>query len=94
MKDCFQTGLTFSRNRLVESEIRDKIERAIEELPEKCREIFVLNRQENLKYQEIAIRLEILRKNSGNPDVESIAAYAQPVGGVYEINIKRIIIVT
>ncbi len=46
-------------DRLVESEIRDKIERAIEELPEKCREIFVLNRQENLKYQEIAIRLEI-----------------------------------
>lgn len=46
-------------DRLVESEIRDKIDRAIEELPEKCREIFVLNRQENLKYQEIAIRLEI-----------------------------------
>ncbi len=46
-------------DRLVEAEIRDKITRAIEELPEKCREIFVLNRHENLKYQEIAIRLQI-----------------------------------
>jgi RNA polymerase sigma-70 factor (ECF subfamily) len=46
-------------DRLVEAEIRDKIERAIEELPVKCKEIFVLNRHENLKYKEIAIRLEI-----------------------------------
>jgi len=49
-------------DRLVEAEIRDKIERAIDELPVKCREIFVLNRHENLKYKEIAIRLEIYVK--------------------------------
>jgi RNA polymerase sigma-70 factor (ECF subfamily) len=46
-------------DRLVEAEIRDKITTAIEALPQKCREIFVLNRHENLKYQEIANRLEI-----------------------------------
>jgi RNA polymerase sigma-70 factor (ECF subfamily) len=46
-------------DRLVEAEIRDKIARAIDGLPQKCREIFVLNRHENLKYQEIANRLEI-----------------------------------
>ena len=46
-------------DRMVEAEIRTRIGNAIEELPEKCREIFVLNRQENLKYQEIANRLEI-----------------------------------
>lgn len=46
-------------DRLVESEIRIKIISAIEELPEKCREIFVLNRNENLKYQEIANQLQI-----------------------------------
>jgi RNA polymerase sigma-70 factor (ECF subfamily) len=46
-------------DRLVEAEIRDRIGKAIEELPVKCREIFVLNRHENLKYQEIATRLEI-----------------------------------
>ena len=46
-------------DRLVEVEIREKIEEAIEELPLKCREIFVLNRNENLKYLEIASKLEI-----------------------------------
>jgi RNA polymerase sigma-70 factor, ECF subfamily len=46
-------------DRLVEAEIRIKITSAIEELPEKCREIFVLSRNENLKYQEIATRLQI-----------------------------------
>jgi RNA polymerase sigma-70 factor (ECF subfamily) len=46
-------------DRLVEAEIRDKIGKALEELPVKCREIFMLSRQENLKYQEIATRMEI-----------------------------------
>jgi len=46
-------------DKLVEEEIRTKIGEAIGELPGKCREIFVLNRYENLKYQEIADRLNI-----------------------------------
>ena len=44
---------------LVEDELKTKIESAIEELPEKCREIFRLNRYENLKYQQIADQLQI-----------------------------------
>jgi len=44
---------------LVEDELKNKIETAIEELPEKCREIFRLNRYENMKYQEIADHLQI-----------------------------------
>ena len=46
-------------DKLVETEIREKIASAVEELPEKCREIFVLNRFENLKYQQIADKLQI-----------------------------------
>jgi RNA polymerase sigma-70 factor (ECF subfamily) len=46
-------------DRLIEAEIREKIAIAIDGLPQKCREIFVLNRYENLKYQEIANRLDI-----------------------------------
>ncbi len=46
-------------DRLVEADIREKITGSIGELPEKCREIFVLSRSENLKYQEIADRLQI-----------------------------------
>jgi len=46
-------------DRLVEAELRDSIHLAMEELPEKCREVFRLNRFEQLKYQEIADRLQI-----------------------------------
>ncbi|MBK7028418.1 MAG: sigma-70 family RNA polymerase sigma factor [Bacteroidales bacterium] len=35
---------------------------AIDELPEKCREIFLLNRYENLKYHEIAEHLQLSQK--------------------------------
>lgn len=44
---------------LVEKELQDKIHQAISELPEKCREIFLLSREEHLKYQAIADRLQI-----------------------------------
>lgn len=44
---------------LVENELKLKIDLSIAELPEKCREIFILSRYENLKYQEIADKLEI-----------------------------------
>jgi RNA polymerase sigma-70 factor, ECF subfamily len=46
-------------DKLVEAEIRQKIDSALHELPEKCRKIFILSRYERLKYQEIADRLEI-----------------------------------
>lgn len=42
---------------LVQSELQIQIDNAIAELPEKCREIFLLSRNENLKYQEIAEKL-------------------------------------
>ncbi|HNW71079.1 MAG TPA: RNA polymerase sigma-70 factor [Bacteroidales bacterium] len=44
---------------LVVEEITKKIESAIAELPEKCREIFVMNRFEQLKYHEIAEKLQL-----------------------------------
>ena len=48
-----------STDSLVTGELKVKIDSAINELPEKCREIFVLNRYDNLKYQEIADKLQI-----------------------------------
>lgn len=44
---------------LVASELKNKIDTAINGLPEKCREVFLLNRNEHLKYKEIADRLGI-----------------------------------
>jgi RNA polymerase sigma-70 factor (ECF subfamily) len=40
-------------------ELELKIHKAVNELPEKCREIFKMNRFENLKYAEIAAILDI-----------------------------------
>lgn len=42
-----------------EAELADRINRAIQNLPEKCREIFILCRFEELKYAEIAEKLNI-----------------------------------
>jgi RNA polymerase sigma-70 factor (ECF subfamily) len=39
--------------------LRKRITLSIDELPEKCREVFLLSRYENLKYHEIAARLDI-----------------------------------
>lgn len=44
---------------LIEKELKQEIDKAIAELPDKCREIFLLNRFENLKYQQIADKLGI-----------------------------------
>ena len=44
---------------MIHDELRKKIDAAIDELPEKCREVFILNRYENLKYQQIADKLQI-----------------------------------
>lgn len=41
------------------NEVSELVSRTLEELPEKTREIFRLNRQEGLKYREIAERLSI-----------------------------------
>ena len=48
-----------SSDSLVADELKISIDSAISELPEKCREIFKLNRYENLKYQQIADKLHI-----------------------------------
>ena len=50
---------TDSADKLVEAEVHRTIQKAIHELPEKCREIFTLSRYENLKYKEIADHLQI-----------------------------------
>jgi len=41
------------------AELEDKINEALEALPDRCREVFLLNRFEELKYREIAERLDI-----------------------------------
>lgn len=48
-----------SDNPVISDELKNKIESAISELPEKCREVFRLNRFQDMKYQQIADFLQI-----------------------------------
>lgn len=48
---------------LIEQELSQKIEKTIEKLPERCREVFILSRINGLKNREIAEKLNINIKN-------------------------------
>jgi len=48
---------------LIEQELKTKIERTIQGLPERCREVFIMSRMDGLKNKEIAEKLDINIKN-------------------------------
>jgi len=48
---------------LIEQELKQKIEKTIESLPDRCREVFILSRMNGLKNKEIAEKLGISIKN-------------------------------
>jgi len=48
---------------LIEEELKTKIEKTIQNLPERCREVFILSRLDGLKNKEIAEKLDINIKN-------------------------------
>jgi len=47
---------------LFSNELGDKINKVLYSLPEKCKEVFILSRYENMKYYEIAQKLGISTK--------------------------------
>jgi RNA polymerase sigma-70 factor (ECF subfamily) len=53
-------------NPIIVSELEDKIQKAISELPLQCRTVFQLSRFEQLKYQQIADQLNISIKTVEN----------------------------
>lgn len=53
-------------DRMEESELAEKIQKAIEDLPEKCRIVFQLSRVEQMPYAEIAMELDISVKTVEN----------------------------
>ncbi len=50
------------RDLISESDLEKQVKKAIEKLPEKCREIFLLCRFEDMKYKEVAKKLNISEK--------------------------------
>jgi RNA polymerase sigma-70 factor, ECF subfamily len=59
LREVRSDSQTFDPNFMEEAELNARINLAIEGLPEKCREIFLLCRFEELRYSEIAQRLGI-----------------------------------
>jgi RNA polymerase sigma-70 factor (ECF subfamily) len=53
-------------NSYYDKELALEIQKAIDRLPEKCREIFKLSRFENLTYKQIALQLSISPKTVEN----------------------------
>jgi len=48
---------------LIEQELKQKIEKTIQSLPDRCREVFIMSRMKGLKNKEIAEELNINIKN-------------------------------
>jgi RNA polymerase sigma-70 factor (ECF subfamily) len=55
-----------AHGRLVNKELENKLSEALNELPEQCRTVFQLSRFEDLKYREIADKLNISVKTVEN----------------------------
>ncbi|MGE5425333.1 MAG: RNA polymerase sigma-70 factor [Syntrophothermus sp.] len=59
LEETFSERVYEPADRLEENETRVMISTAIGQLPERCREVFILNRFENKKYKEVADTLGI-----------------------------------
>jgi RNA polymerase sigma-70 factor (ECF subfamily) len=59
MKRQYEANNFIESNSVELEELHDVIEKTLKQLPERCRQIFILNRFEGLKYHEIATKLSI-----------------------------------
>jgi RNA polymerase sigma-70 factor (ECF subfamily) len=66
----FEAGLPGQEAEIIqkmeEAELKTRLDAAIEDLPEKCRMVFLLNRQEEMSYAEVAEHLGISVKTVEN----------------------------
>lgn len=76
---------------LIEKELKLKIDRIINDLPEKCREVFIMSRIEGMKNKEIAEHLNINIKNVERHISRALSAFRK--GFSNEIPIALIILV-
>ena len=62
MIELSKNHLAYDTDLYIPSELQEKIKHSINQLPEKCRDIFVMSRLEGLKNEEIASRLQISKR--------------------------------
>lgn len=60
--DCADFEIVAEEDTFAEEELKEKIETALNNLPEKCRLVFKMSRYQNMKYKEIAEELDISQK--------------------------------
>jgi RNA polymerase sigma-70 factor, ECF subfamily len=68
-------------SKLEEAELRQRLDVAIEALPEKCRLVFLLNRQEEMSYAEVARELGISVKTVENQIGKALKLLRQGIAG-------------
>ena len=66
IKDSSLADLNDANSILIGEELQVRIESAMNQLPDKCQEVFRLSRMEQLSYKEIAQQLEISQKTVEN----------------------------
>lgn len=64
-----------------EAELKARLDKAIQSLPEKCRIVFLLSRMEELSYAEIATQLDISTKTVENQIGKALKLLRQAIAG-------------
>lgn len=62
IKEMSEDNLLYDPDLYIASELQEKIKKAVDSLPERCREVFVLSRIKGLSNDEIAIQLDISKR--------------------------------
>lgn len=66
-------------------DLKDSIDAIIDGLPEKCRQIFVLSRFEDMSYKEIAESLEISSKTVENQISKALRVLRSGIKGLFSV---------
>lgn len=75
-----KSSLPTAPQRMDAAELQVKIDKAIDELPERCRIVFVLSRFEEMSYREIAEQLDISAKTVENQVSKALKLLRQALG--------------
>lgn len=78
---------------LEQAELRERIRLAIDQLPERCRLVFVLNRFEELSNREIAERLSISVKTVENQMTRALKMLRESLGHLLVVMVGLILLV-
>ena len=79
------THLSASHYHFENKELDNTIKQAINNLPEKCKEVFLLSRDEQLKYKEIADKLGISIKTVENHIGKALKILHSSIGHLLSI---------